>query len=70
MKVKCTRRQEFVIIGWSESKAKARPFASLLLAQHEGKALVYKGKVGTGFNSATMDELARAMVPLARARSS
>jgi bifunctional non-homologous end joining protein LigD len=65
VKVKCTRRQEFVIIGWSRSKAKGRPFASLLLAQHEGKALVYKGKVGTGFDSATMDDLAKAMAPLA-----
>jgi bifunctional non-homologous end joining protein LigD len=65
VKVKCTRRQEFVIIGWSKSKAKGRPFASLLLAQHEGKTLVYKGKVGTGFDSATMDDLAKAMEPLA-----
>ena len=36
VKVKCTRRQEFVIIGWKKSSAKGRPFASLLLAQHEG----------------------------------
>ncbi len=65
VKVKCTRRQEFVVIGWTESKAKGRPFASLLLAQHEGKALVYKGKVGTGFDADTMNELAAAMKPLA-----
>ena len=65
VKIKCTRRQEFVIIGWSKSKARARPFASLLLAQHEGKALVYKGKVGTGFDSATMGNLAEMMRPLA-----
>ena len=65
VKIKCTRRQEFVIIGWSKSKARARPFASLLLAQHEGKALIYKGKVGTGFDSATMDNLAEMMRPLA-----
>lgn len=64
VKVKCTRRQEFVLIGWSKSNAKGRPFASLLLAQHEGKTLVYKGKVGTGFDSAAMDDLAGAMAPL------
>ncbi|PHQ63697.1 MAG: DNA ligase D [Sphingobium sp.] len=64
VKVKCTRRQEFVIIGWSRSSAKGRPFRSLLLAQKEGKALVYKGKVGTGFNTQTMDELAGAMEKL------
>ena len=36
LKVKCTRRQEFVIIGWSESDKKGRGFRSLLLgAQRE-----------------------------------
>ncbi len=64
MKVKCTRRQEFVIIGRSASSARGRPFASLLLAQHEGKALVYKGKVGTGFDADLMTTLDKAMSPL------
>ncbi|NML09444.1 DNA ligase D [Sphingobium sp. AR-3-1] len=64
VKVKCTRRQEFIIIGRSASAARGRPFASLLLAQHEGKALVYKGKVGTGFDAEMMDRLAKAMTPL------
>lgn len=66
VKVKCTRRQEFVIVGWNPSKAKGRPFASLLLAQHEGDALVYKGNVGTGFSADVMDELARTFNRLAR----
>ena len=57
VKVKCTRRQEFVVIGWKASSAKGRPFASLLLAQHEGDELVYKGNVGTGFSAADLDEL-------------
>ncbi|MBV1691687.1 DNA ligase D [Novosphingobium sp. G106] len=64
VKVKCTRRQEFIVIGWAKSSAKARPFSSLFLAQYEGKELVYKGKVGTGFDTATLDELARKMKPL------
>ena len=54
VKAKCTRRQEFVIIGWKKSSARGRPFASLLLAQYEGDQLTYKGNVGTGF---TMDEM-------------
>jgi bifunctional non-homologous end joining protein LigD len=58
VKVKCTRRQEFVIVGWKKSAAKARPFSSLLLAQHEGGKLVYQGNVGTGFDSATLADLA------------
>jgi len=68
LKVKCTRRQEFVIVGWTKSSAMARPFASLLLAQREGGELVYKGKVGTGFDGATLADLGARMARLARAR--
>ena len=64
VKVKCTRRQEFVLIGWTKSSARGRPFASLLLAQHEGEALVYKGKVGTGFDTETLESVQVAMTPL------
>ena len=42
------------MIGWKKSSAKGRPFSSLLLAQHEGGKLVYKGNVGTGFNADTL----------------
>ncbi|MCQ0090869.1 DNA ligase D [Roseovarius sp. M141] len=60
-KVKCTRRQEFVIVGYSPSDKAGRPFASLLLASHEGDALRYKGRVGTGFSDAVMTQMAQAM---------
>jgi bifunctional non-homologous end joining protein LigD len=66
LKIKCTRRQEFAVIGWTASPAKGRPFGALLLAQWEDKALVYKGKVGTGFDEATLRDLAATMRPLAR----
>ena len=66
LKVKCTRRQEFVVIGWNPSSAKGRPFASLLLAQREDGALRYKGNVGTGFDSKTMSDLAKRFARLAR----
>lgn len=59
VKVKCTRRQEFILVGWKPSSAKARPFSSLLLAQREGGALVYKGNVGTGFDADTLADLAQ-----------
>jgi len=58
VKVKCTLRQEFVIIGWKKSSAKGRPFSSLLLAQHENGKLTYKGNVGTGFTQDTLADLA------------
>ncbi|RIV92757.1 DNA ligase D [Aurantiacibacter xanthus] len=66
VKVKCTRRQEFVVIGWKRSSAKARPFASLLMAQHEGGELVYKGNVGTGFSSDDLDDLSAKLKRLER----
>lgn len=66
VKVKCTRRQEFVVVGWTKSAARGRPFASLVLAQYEGDELVYKGKVGTGFSVGTMDELASRFARLER----
>ena len=50
LKIKCIQRQEFVIVGWSESD-KRRGFRSLLLAVKDKGKLTYAGKVGTGFNA-------------------
>ncbi len=66
VKVKCTRRQEFVVVGWKKSSARGRPFASLLMAQHERGVLVYKGNVGTGFTADELDTLAAQMRRLER----
>jgi bifunctional non-homologous end joining protein LigD len=66
LKIKCTRRQEFVVVGWTASPAKGRPFGALLLGQWDGDTLVYKGKVGTGFDDTTLRDVAATMGPLAR----
>src|SRR3954454_18881901 len=63
LKVKCIQRQEFVIVGWSESD-KRIGFRSLLLAAREKRKLTYVGKVGTGFNAKLMAELVQRMEPL------
>src|SRR3954465_5137638 len=57
LKIKCTRRQEFVIIGWSESDKKGRGFRALLLGVNEDGQLLYRGKVGTGFSASVQHEL-------------
>ena len=57
LKIKCTRRQEFVIAGWTPSDSKARALRSLLLAVNEAGKLRYAGKVGTGFSMATLGDL-------------
>ncbi|WP_373928213.1 DNA ligase D [Sphingomonas aerolata] len=65
LKVKCTHRQEFVIVGWLPSDKK-RGFKSLLLGVREGKTYRYAGKVGTGFDQALMDELRGKLEALGR----
>jgi len=64
LKIKCIQRQEFVLVGWSESD-KRRGFRSLLLAAKDGRKLTYVGKVGTGFNAQTIEDLMERMAPLA-----
>jgi bifunctional non-homologous end joining protein LigD len=60
LKIKCTLRQEFVIIGWSTSDKKGRGFRALLLGLNEDGQLRYAGKVGTGFsNEVQLDLRAR-----------
>ncbi|WP_309662024.1 DNA ligase D [Sphingomonas sp.] len=63
LKVKCTRRQEFVVVGWADSD-KRRGFRSLLLGLKQGRKLTYAGKVGTGFDAQTMQVLLGKMRPL------
>jgi bifunctional non-homologous end joining protein LigD len=63
LKVKCTQRQEFVIVGWQASD-KRRGFRSLHLAVREGRKLTYAGKVGTGFDAAMIEDMSQRMAPL------
>ncbi|WP_427024773.1 DNA ligase D [Aureimonas ureilytica] len=58
LKVKCTRRQEFVIGGWSPSAKPGRPFSSILVGVREKGQLVYRGRVGSGFDAETLADLA------------
>ncbi|HET7729133.1 MAG TPA: DNA ligase D [Usitatibacter sp.] len=51
VKIKCTRRQEFVIGGYTDPKGSRTGFGSLLLGVHDAAGrLVYAGNVGTGFD--------------------
>lgn len=57
IKLKCEKRQEFVICGYSLSDKKARGISSLLLGIYEGENLVYAGRVGTGFDESDIKHL-------------
>ena len=59
LKIKCHKRQEFVIGGFTESEHEGRGFRSLLLGYYEDEKLVYAGKVGTGFDAETAIDLRR-----------
>ena len=65
LKVKCLGRQEFVIVGWTDPKKSREAFGALLLAARKGKDLVYSGKVGTGFSSASLASIAPKLRALA-----
>ncbi|SMQ85380.1 ATP-dependent DNA ligase LigD phosphoesterase module /ATP-dependent DNA ligase LigD polymerase module [Devosia lucknowensis] len=65
LKIKCLKRQEFVIGGWSPS-TKRRGFASLLLGVWEDGKLLYRGRVGTGFSQDVMLDLDARLKTLAR----
>jgi bifunctional non-homologous end joining protein LigD len=57
LKIKCTQRQEFVIVGWTASTTKTRSLRALLLAVNDEGKLRYAGKVGTGFSLETERDL-------------
>lgn len=63
-KVKCRNRDAFVILGWQSSDKRGRPFASLALGVSDNGQWTYIGKVGTGFGSEQLEELASVMRPL------
>ena len=56
LKIKCRRRQEFVIGGYT---LKDGLLASLLLGYYKGEVLVYVGKVGTGFSQSLKEDLVK-----------
>ena len=58
LKVKCSLRQEFIIIGYSGAKSGERALGALYLGYKKGRALRYAGKVGTGFSMTSARELA------------
>jgi bifunctional non-homologous end joining protein LigD len=65
LKIKCIRRQEFVIAGYTLSD-KGIPFSSLILGFYEKGKLIYAGRAGTGYTNAMRVELKKKLDRLAR----
>ena len=65
LKTKCLNREEFVVVGWSDSEGSRHRIGSLLLGYYtpDGK-LIYAGRVGTGMPVAELERLWQRLQPL------
>jgi bifunctional non-homologous end joining protein LigD len=59
IKAKCTRSQEFVIVGYVPSKAHAGRIGSLVVGYQEDGVLKHAGRVGTGYTGTLATALKR-----------
>ena len=57
IKLKCGKKQEFVIGGYTLSNKKISGVSSLLLGVYEGGDLIYAGRAGTGISESDMKDL-------------
>ncbi|MBD3167934.1 MAG: ATP-dependent DNA ligase [candidate division Zixibacteria bacterium] len=57
LKFKCANQQEFVIGGYTEPRGERIGFGAILIGYYEGGSLRYAGKVGTGYDDATLKDL-------------
>jgi bifunctional non-homologous end joining protein LigD len=69
LKIKCLRRQEFVIGGYTAPQGSRERLGALMVGYYDGRALRYAGKVGTGYDRRTLEDLHRRLVPLHRPTS-
>ena len=62
VKLKCVNNQEFVIGGWTDPAGAREAFGALLVGYFDEQGLLhYAGKVGTGFDAATLRSLGAAL---------
>jgi DNA ligase D-like protein (predicted ligase) len=69
LKIKCVLQQEFVIGGYTAPQGSRERLGALLVGYYEGKSLRYAGKVGTGYDRATLEMLHEKLKPLHRRTS-
>ncbi len=66
LKFKCVNRQELVIGGFTDPQGERVGFGALLVGYYEDDGLQYAGKVGTGYDDRTLEELRSRMDSLER----
>lgn len=67
IKLKNSRAEDFVVVGWTRGERGRAVLGGLELASPSGPSWRYRGRVGTGFDDATIDALIARLTPLARA---
>lgn len=71
LKIKCIKRQEFVVVGFTDTQSSRKYFKALLLGfYNKKKQLQYCGKVGTGFTEASLREVAKQLYKYEQKQSS
>jgi bifunctional non-homologous end joining protein LigD len=67
VKIPLDQRDDFVVGGWMEgARGRAGRIGSLLLGRWDGDDFVYVGKVGTGFDTVDLEDLAAVLGPRRR----
>ena len=69
LKIKCYKRQEFVIGGYTTSD-KNSVLSAILVGYYQKNKFIFVGKVGTGFSQEIKKELSRLFSPLKQKDSS
>ncbi|MGH7525527.1 MAG: non-homologous end-joining DNA ligase [Gemmatimonadales bacterium] len=69
LKIKCIQQQEFVIGGYTAPQGSREHLGALLVGYYDEGKLRYAGKVGTGYDRATLELLYRRLLPLHRRTS-
>ena len=57
VKIKCQRRQEFVVGGYTDPRGSGRKFGALHVGIYEGDQLRHVTRVGSGFDDALQDSI-------------
>ncbi len=69
LKIPVEKRDDFVIVGYSATEKAKHGFSALLLAQYIDSKLTYTGRVGSGFNAASLRQIKKLLDELKEAQS-
>lgn len=71
LKVKCVKRQEFVVGGYTDPEGSRDQFGALLVGYYDDEGnLRYAGKVGTGFDAASLKNVYKAFAKVSATKPS